>query len=651
VPKVFFYPQNKEIEVASGENLLRAAMLAEVHINAPCGGDGTCGKCRVVIEKGTASKGLSAKLTTDEIAQGYCLACKTLIESDLVVRIPVESQLGDRRVLERELKASEKTFLASKDLKELVSSWRHEPPVKSYHFSLERPSLEDNVSDLDRLQRGLSKETGLENISADISLLRGLNEALRKGDWQVTVKVEHDEGRARLVSVTPALQKVANYGLAIDIGTTTISLELVDLDSGQVLAAASDYNAQISYGEDIISRIVYSLKSANLKRLQTLVIKTINKLIKEVLTKVEARAEDISYVVAAGNTTMAHLFLGVSPRYIREDPYIPAFSSITVEAGEVGLNLPEQVSVFLVPGRASYVGGDITAGVLGSGMFSSDKLTLYIDIGTNGEIVLGNADWLLACSCSAGSAFEGGSIKHGTRATRGAIEQVRIDPLTFEPMILTIGGTKPSGICGSGLIDTFAELFLSGLIDERGKFNLSSGTKRLRTVDSTAEYILVRATDADIARDIVITEGDLDNLMRAKAAIFAGINILLESVEMPIEAIERILIAGSFGRHIELDKAITIGLLPEIPSEKVEFVGNGSLLGSRLMLLSKEMKRKAKEVAKKMTYLELSTNSKFMDKYISALFLPHTNTNLFPGVMTQLRAHRSIVTKKVANNG
>ena len=413
--------------------------------------------------------------------------------------------------------------------------------------------------------------------------------------------------------------------------------ELVDLGTRATLGRESEYNAQISCGDDVISRIVYSTKKDGLSRLQGLVAGTINTLVDRLLEKTGVERDDIVSLVAAGNTTMVHLFYGIDPRHIRAEPYIPTMNFIpTVEAARLGLRIARGARVYCVPGRASYVGGDITAGLLASGVFRSDKLTLFIDIGTNGEMALGNAEWLLSCACSAGPAFEGGSVKHGMRAVMGAIEIVRINPDTLEPMIVTIGQQRAKGICGSGLIDAVAELFLTGIINEKGKFNLDLGHPRIRVAGGTAEYVLVAAADSAIGADITITEADLDNLIRTKGAIYAGIATLLEQMEMTVDAIEQVYIGGGFGRYLELDQAITIGLLPEVAEEKVKYVGNSSLLGAHLVLLSQSARDSAGEIARSMTYLELSTNPGFMDNYVSALFLPHTDQHLFPSVLQRV---------------
>lgn len=646
MPKVRFYPDNRVVEVENGENLLRAAMLAGVHVNASCGGSSTCGKCRVIVEQGKIEAKHAAKLSADDIARGYVLACTATVDQDIEVRIPVESQMGDSKAaLERELETvTYAGFLSAKDLSELFGEFTINPATKRLYVELTPPNLEDNVSDLERLRRGLNRQHGVADFNVDISVLRKMAATLREADFKVTATVLSLGGGEcdRLIRLDAGDRSSKHYGLAVDIGTTSIYVELVDLTTGETLAKASEYNAQVSCGEDIISRIVYSLKKDGLQKLQQLVVDTINKLIDKVIEKSGVELGDVVYMVAAGNTTMTHIFLGISPRYIREEPYIPtATFTPTVEAKELGLKMPDGARVYTAPSKASYVGGDITAGLLASGVFKSDKLTLYIDVGTNGEMALGNADWLLSCSCSAGPAFEGGSIKNGMRATKGAIEQVRINPATLEPMILTIGQTRPKGICGSGLIDAVAELFLTGIINEKGRFNIELDNPRIREVDGQGEYVLAWAADTAIKRDIVLTEADLDNLIRTKGAIYAGITTLIDSMQVPVEAIEEILIAGGFGRYIEVDQSITIGLLPEIEGDKVKYVGNGSLLGARLILLSREAKDIAVDIAQKMTYLDLSTNPTFMDRYVSALFLPHTDRDSFPSVMKRMKAAMS----------
>ncbi len=636
--KILFLPENRFIVVNRGENLLKAAMRADVHINASCGGAGSCGKCRVVIEKGEVKREPNPKLTSEDIDKGYAMACQAAVLTDLEVRIPLESRIGDKRIFERaEPLPSYGHLLSADDWEKRLPAWELDPPTRKVHVVMDQPSLDDNIADAERVKRTLAMTAGIKNVVIDYKALQRLPNMLRQSGWDITVTILDSGEELRVVRVEQGDTTLHQSAIAIDIGTTTISAELLDLATGEVTARASDYNAQVAFGEDVITRIIYATKGTGLAKMQSVVVGTIWNLIKNLVEQAGIEYCNITHMVIAGNTTMTHLLLGLNPKYIREEPYIPSATIFPwTKASDVGLRIAAGVYLYPVPCVASYVGGDITAGILASGIFNSDKLTLYIDIGTNGEMVLGNRDWLLSCSCSAGPAFEGGGVKHGMRATRGAIEQVRINKSNYEPMIITVENQKPIGICGSGLIDTLAELFLAGLINQKGKFDLDLPTDRLRSTDIGAEYVLVRAEDTATRRDIVITEVDIDNLMRAKAAVYAGIEILLSSMDMEIGMIDELLMAGAFGRYLEIDKAVAIGLMPDIGYDKIKFVGNGSLLGAHLAALSREMLSKSQEIARQMTYLELSMNPGFMEKYISALFFPHTNMDLFPSVKQQL---------------
>ncbi len=641
--RILFLPENRYITVDRGENLLKAAMLADVHVNASCGGAGSCGKCRVVVEKGEVEREPNPKLSEAEAAQGFALACRTRVLSDLEVRIPLESRIGDKRFFERaEPQPAVGHLLSADEWEKRLPAWEPDPPVRKVHLKLNPPTLDDNTADAERVKRGLAVQEGIRDVVIDYRALQRLPNLLRQSGWDITVTLINTEEERRVVRVEQGDTTGRQSAIAIDVGTTTISAELLDLKSGEVLARASDYNAQVAFGEDVITRIIYATKGTGLAKLQSVVTGTIWNLIVSLVEKSGVEYGDITHLVVAGNTTMTHLLLELNPRYIREEPYIPSATFFPwTKASELGLRIAPGVYLYPIPCVASYVGGDITAGILASGVFNTDKLTLYIDIGTNGEMVLGNREWLLACSCSAGPAFEGGGVKHGMRATRGAIEQVRIDKFNYEPMIITVENHKPVGICGSGLIDALAELFLAGVINEKGKFERDLPTDRVRVTENGAEYVLVRAEDSATRRDIVITEVDIDNLMRAKAAVYAGIEILLSSMDMEVGMVEELLMAGAFGRYLEIDKAVTIGLLPDIGYDRIKFVGNGSLLGAHLAALSRGMLSRTQDIARQMTYLELSKNPDFMEKYVSALFFPHTDLDAFPRVREELERIRS----------
>jgi len=472
-----------------------------------------------------------------------------------------------------------------------------------------------------------------------------LPEVLRSGDWKVTVTTlvtavkprAGDKRRPRVIHIEPGDTRGKHYSLAFDIGTTTVSGQLLDLNRGKVVAESIAYNGQISYGEDVITRIAYSQKPGGLKKLQQTVVSTINEIIEELLAQSRVSRKHIGHVIVAGNTTMTQILLGLDPKYIRLAPYTPVANFMPpVEANSLGIKVREQVYLFTFPLVASYVGGDIVSGIVASGVHQRKKLTFYMDIGTNGEIVVGNLDWMVTASCSAGPAFEGGGVKHGMVATSGAIEDFDINPTDLEPRIDTIGEAKPKGICGSGLINIVAGLLEAGVIVQNGKFNTNLPTKRIRQGRDGYEYVLAWAPETQIGKDIVITEVDIDNLIRAKAAMYAGCQTLTKSVGVSCFDLEQVIIAGNFGSSLNVEKAITIGLLPDIPRDRFIFVGNGSLLGARLTSFSTDILNDARRVARMMTNFELSENVDFMNNYVAALFLPHTSTDEFPAISKRL---------------
>lgn len=654
---ITFHPGEKKISVNEGENLLQAAMEAGIHINASCGGSATCGKCKIHLLQGMADSPKHPKTTQQEYDQGIRLACLTSIHGDLDVEIPLESQV-DKSVLQlKGDRTAHKYLLAPQDIYQLVQGWEVDPAVFKKYVQLAPPTQKDNMSDLTRLTNGLERHHGIGGISSDFRVIMKLSRILRESDWKVTATLVLTRKGYKLIKVEPGDTTRQNYSIVVDIGTTTIYGQILDLNScvvvacpdGQcdgttlfALAEASDYNGQISYGEDVITRIVYSQKPGGLKKLQEVVVSTINKIIDELLEMSKIDRSLISHMVIAGNTTMTQLLLDLDPKFIREAPYVPTANFIPpVRAIHLGIDLPDHVHTYIFPMVASYVGGDIVAGILGSGVFQRETLTLYMDIGTNGEIVLGNKDWLASVSCSAGPAFEGAGIKFGIRATRGAIEEVNINHRTYEPMILTIGRTKPIGICGSGLIDTVAALLEAGMIDPNGKFRRDLQTDRIRKGPDGYEYILAKKGETAVQEDIVLTEIDIENLIRTKAAIYAGCKVLLESVGLRFKDLEQVIIAGGFGRHLDLEKAIFIGLLPELDIDQFIFVGNGSLLGTRLLSFSKNLIKETERIALMMTNLELSNHPTFMNEFVAAMFLPHTDASAFPRVMERLQRMKS----------
>jgi uncharacterized 2Fe-2S/4Fe-4S cluster protein (DUF4445 family) len=633
--RVHFDPDNIDILVSPGENLLQAARQAGARLYAACGGDGTCGTCKVIVQKGEVETIRTRHLSDEEFNQGVRQACQTRVLSDVSVYIPVESRL-ERAVLARERKVAAEV---------VATGWRYRPPLTKYYVELPPPTMEDNTSDLSRLLRGLKQQCHLSNLAVDFRVLKKLAETLRKKDWRATVttltkavRTKDERRRPTVINVEAGNTTDRHYSLAFDIGTTTVCGQLLDLNRGAVIADSIAYNGQIKYGADVISRINYSQKAGGLKDLQKAVVTTVNQVIDELLEQSKVNRRDIGHLMLAGNTTMTQIIMGLDPKYIRLAPYTPvAHFFPPVEAKSLGIKLNDHVHLFAFPAVSSYVGGDIVSGVIGCGMHQRKALTLFIDIGTNGEIVIGNSDWMVTASCSAGPAFEGGNIRHGIIATEGAIQDFSIDPATFEPTIATIGGTKPKGICGSGLINTIAGLLETGAIGQNGKFNHDLPTKRVRPGEDGYEYVLAWAPETQIGRDIVITEVDIDNLVRAKGAMYAGYQTLSKSVGLDCCAnFEQVIIAGAFGSHLNIEKSITIGLLPDIPVERFTFIGNGSLMGARLTSFSVDLLDDARRVAQMMTNVEFAENVNFMNNFIAAIFLPHTNASEFPTVSKKL---------------
>jgi uncharacterized 2Fe-2S/4Fe-4S cluster protein (DUF4445 family) len=617
--------------VPAGTLLGEAAQQAGVDINMPCGGQGRCGRCAVIVEEGPVHRLSTGRLARDDVAGGYALACQTTVEGDVLVTVPPQEKIERRLETSKRAKEVELPFDYS----------LQDQSLRKYVVTLDPPSLQDQMDDWSRLSRELVRRYDLEGVEVSLPVLRKLGPALRQGDWTVTVVVELDswhrpEGPPRLIDVLPGEHLESLWAVAMDIGTTSNVVWLVDLISGRVMSQQADYNGQIARGEDVISRIIYASKHENgQEELQQLVVETFNRLVEQAAEERGISRDEIYKAVVAGNSTMLHLFAAIPPEPIRLMPFITSVNQLPpFEAWEVGLGINPAATVDCLPGIASYVGADITAGVLSSGMCQTeDELTLFVDVGTNGEMVLGDCSWLIACACSAGPAFEGAGVVDGMRATAGAIEELWIDPRTYEATYRVIGDERPRGLCGSGLISLMAEMFVAGVIDKSGNINSGLSTDRVREGEHGSEYVVAWAEETETGRDIVITDVDLDNLMRAKAAIYAGFSILARSVGLTLDAVERVLIGGAFGQYINVEKGIQIGMLPDMPYESFHFLGNTSVRGAYMALLSREMRQRVAEVGEMMTYLELSADNTFFDEFNAALFLPHTDVGKFPSML------------------
>lgn len=631
--KIVFTPSVKTIEVPRGTQLLEAARRAGVEMDTPCGGEGSCGRCVVRIDSrdvDTDSLGILPKEAVDE---GYVLACRTVVlDSPLTVEVPEPvGRTGGKFIEDEDADWLVHDKLVSKPL-------QIDPLARKMFLHVPAPQLEDGLSDADRLTRSIHKEIGKRRLEYPLSVIRSLADALREDDGRVTVTLMQISDRDRVIDVKSGDQSARSFGVAVDVGTTTIAVQLVSLTTGKIVATRIDYNAQISCGLDVISRIHYARNPKRREELRVRVLGTINNLIRKAAQSHGVTPGEISAAAIAGNTTMIHLLLGVNPEYIRLEPYTPTLHEASNFTGdEIGINILPESRVFLCPSVGSYVGGDITAGLLCTRfMEDTDSIHLFMDIGTNGELVVGNRDFLITCACSAGPAFEGGGIEQGMRAAAGAIERVEIDPKTGTAEYWTIGDARPLGVCGSGMISLLANLFRVGWVDQAGKLSRTRKSSAIQFNGRRGQYQVVSADESGTGLAITISEVDIENIMRAKAAVYCAIGLLLNHAGVGIDKVSDIYIAGGFGRFLDLEDAITIGLLPDLPRFKFKYIGNSSLSGAYKVLISREYRERLFELSRRMTYIELNTNPSYMDQYTSALFLPHTDMTLFPSVQTSV---------------
>ena len=634
--EVSFLPQGQKVMAGQGSLLVEVAAKAGLLIDTPCGGQGRCGRCLVKVEQGEVQGSQNPHLSPQQVEEGWVLACQAKVgSSPLVITVPPS--------YERERLAVEGTT-ASKVALPSRCSFPLLPAVRRVFIELTPPSLQDNIADLERVKLALSQEHNIENFHLSLPQLRELASTLREDNWQFSLTLNTASLETQVIDFYPGRRQGPLLGLAIDIGTTNVVMDLVDLRTGKIVEQVSARNQQITRGDDVISRIVYAEKNRNgLSELQGLVASTINELIDGLAQRQKFQPWEIMEIVVAGNTIMSHIFLGLDPSYLRQEPYAPTATSFpSTTAAEVGLKANPRAPVYCLPSIAAYVGGDIVAGAITGCLFQTKKLTLFLDIGTNGEIVLGTADWLTTCACSAGPAFEGAGVRWGMRAVPGAIEEVRVSSKTLEPTVRVIGNVPPQGICGSGMISALAEMLITGIIDRSGKIDVefvaekTQPRPRARIGEHGPEYVFAWAETTASGQDIVLTGVDINNLIRTKAAIYAGIAVMARSLGLPLDQVEEVLIGGAFGQHINVEEAIHIGLLPDLPWERYNFLGNTSLAGAYHALVSKSARVLAEEIARKMTYFELIADNTFMNEFSAALFLPHTDMTLFPSVQAAL---------------
>ncbi len=619
-----------------GDNLLELARRSNVAIDAPCSGNGSCGKCRIKLLSGEVETFPSRHISEEEFAEGWRLSCNCKVLTDLVVFVPDIASAYKSRMKTADLSSPEEVAIFEQAKAEMTEGGiKFENSFRSFAVSMAQPSLDDTMPDVERLTWAVQDALGVEKVEIPYAVMVKMASTLRENNFSVCVKGEL-KGNTFTCMELCAPEDTRIVGCAIDIGTTTVTMVLVDLESGKILAKGSSGNGQIRYGADVINRIIQQGKEGGRKNLQNAIIKeTITPIIANLCKAAKVSATDILRLCVAANTTMNHLFVGVDAEPVRMEPYIPSFFGWEgLKAGDLKLPANPLAPVLIAPNIGSYVGGDITAGTLAAMIWNKDELSLFIDLGTNGEIVFGNRDFLMSCACSAGPAFEGGDISCGMRATDGAVEACTIDKETMEPAITVVGapGQKPVGICGSGIIDIIAELFRCGIINAKGLF-VREGKRVLRDAHGMGRYVLAFENESETGREIAINEVDIDNFIRAKGAIFSAIDTLLSSVDMTVDMIDTVYVAGGIGSGINMRNSVRIGMLPDVELSKFKYIGNSSLTGAYAMVMSDSAAETCARVGANMTYLELSTYPGYMDSFVAACFLPHTDSSLFPSAM------------------
>lgn len=628
--------ENVEVFAAAGENLLDVAKKANVAIDAPCNGNAACGKCKVKLVGGELDAQKTRHITEEEYAQGWRLSCVSKIIADVEVLVPdIASAYRSRMKVadlgsEEELKIFEKT---KADIAEAGIEFKNDLEVVG--VTMDPPSLDDTMPDNERLIWAVEAACGVEKVKLTFTVLKKLAQVLRESAFDVQCVIRRSENKVEVMDILPAGEEAKVCGLAIDIGTTTVSALIINMLDGSILAKASSGNGQIRYGADVINRIIEQQKEGGRQKLQDAIVKeTINPLIHTMCRSAGLKPRQIYRMCVAGNTTMNHLLLGVDADPVRMEPFIPTFfETDSVYARDLGIHVNEHARIIMAPNIGSYVGGDITAGTLASTIWNKEEMSLFIDLGTNGELVFGNAEFMMSCACSAGPAFEGGDISCGMRATDGAIEACTIDKDTMIPTFTIVGdeGQKPVGLCGSGIIDVISELFRCGIISPKGKF-IREGERIRHDKYGMGSYVLEFKENAASVKDIEITEVDIDNFIRAKGAIFSAIRVMLQSLDFDVSMIDHIYVAGGIGSGINMKNAVSIGMFPDVELEKFEYIGNSSLSGAYTILYSAEAEAKVSELARNMTYLELSNEPTYMDEFVACCFIPHTDATLFPSL-------------------
>jgi uncharacterized 2Fe-2S/4Fe-4S cluster protein (DUF4445 family) len=615
--KVTFNPIGCEVKVTRRISILEAAIEVGVPLRAECGGNGICGKCRVIIHERNAANGIRdaerKHLSPRELVSGYRLACQTIPKRDIDILIPRETMIEERKILVYGV--AKKTTL--------------DPAVRKLRLKLNRPSLSDITPDFQRLQQTLLDSCKLD-LSIDYTVLRELPDILREADWDVTVSVWGDE---RIVDVQPGDTTRELYGFAVDIGTSKVVGHLVDLNTGKTVGTGRMENPQVSYGADIITRIAFAMESeTNRKTLKKVVLDGINSVLAQACAKAEVNSDQVYATVLVGNTAMHHLCLGIQAKFTGLSPYVPAVKSpLNISTAELGIKTNLHGIATFLPIIAGFVGADALADVIATEFHELEKTSMLVDIGTNTEVFVGNFEDMVTCSCASGPAFEGARIKHGMKAEKGAIESIQIKP-GFEIEFRTIGNVRPRGLCGSAMIDLVSEMFKFRIIDSKGRLIPNESDPRLRKGDQQKEFVVAWADETSTKKDIVITQKDIGEIQLAKAAIFTGCSLLMKTENVVRKDLDHIFLAGTFGSYINPESAKILGLIPDVPTERIEFVGNTAIMGAKMALVSKKAVKTAEKLSREIRYLELATVPEFSRELTDAMFIPHKDLKKFPSV-------------------
>lgn len=624
--EVVFKPWARKVRVTPGTTVFQAAKEGGVRVRTECGGHGECGKCRIVAQDKSALSAVTRaerdRLSSSEIDSGYRLACQAAIRRDIAVMIPPESRIG---ALEMQVTGLERPVPLN-------------PLVKKLRVLLPKPALSDVRSDFERLLDCLKSEYNFGELEIDYQLLRELPDVLRNTNWDITVVVWNDR---EIIAVEKGNTLDKLFGSAVDIGTSKIVVYVVDLITGRTVGTGSTENPQVIHGEDVISRITFAMDNdERLGMLQNLIVGGINDALRDARAAANVDPHNIYEATVVGNTAMHHSFLAIQPKYVSLSPFTPATSRpVDVKARELKVRMHPNGVIHVLPVIAGFVGADAVGDVLSSGIYESKELSLLVDIGTNTEVFVGNAEDILCCSCASGPAFEGANIKYGMKAVTGAIEKVRINPDSYEVEYETIGGVGPVGLCGSAIVDVVAEMLKCRIINHRGKFNLDIETPRFKTSNKDIEFVIAHKDETEKSKTITVTQRDISEIQLAKAAISTGCSILMTRKKLKKENFDRVFIAGAFGSRLNPENAAFLGLIPDIPTEKIKFVGNTAVAGAKMVLVSREMRETAQIVSNRIRYLELTTDPRFSKEFAAAMFIPHKNLDRFQSVKEYLHMH------------